>query len=149
MLTETGQVVTLDGQFAFIDVQRKSGCQSCAVKSGCGTSTLAALFNKRFSHVRALNTLQASAGDMVELELNESALVFMTFWTYLFPIVSMFVMSLLVASVTHYNGFAAMAGLVGLVAGLVISRRIIRSRLDTKQLHPVICKIVNSSYRGS
>ena len=146
MLTETGQVVTLDGQYALIDVQRKSGCQSCAVKSGCGTSTLAALFNKRFSHVRALNAVHANTGDTVELELNESALVFMTFWTYLFPIISMFALSLLVVGLTQHNGLAAVAGMVGLVIGLFLSKRIIRSRLDTKQLHPVICKIVNSSF---
>lgn len=144
MLTEMGQVVTLDGHYALIDVQRKSGCQSCSVKSGCGTSTLAGFFNKRFSHVRALNKIQANAGDMVELELNESALVFMTFWTYLFPIISMFVLAMIGLGLTDSNGVAATAGVLGFALGLVLSKRIIQRRLDIKQLHPVVSKIINS-----
>ena len=144
MLTETGQVVTLDGEYALIDVQRKSGCQSCEVKSGCGTSVLSGLFNKRFAHVRAVNTVNASEGDTVELELNESALVYMTFWTYLFPIIFMFVVALFSVWLTNNNTLTSVSAIAGLIAGLVMSKRIIRSRLDARQLHPNIRKIVNT-----
>ena len=144
MLTETGQVITLEGKFALIDVQRKSSCQSCAVQSGCGTSILSRFFAKRFSHVKALNEAQASEGDMVELELNETALVFMTFWTYLFPIVFMFVVILVVAGLSEDTSLASVSGIIGLIAGIYISRGIIRNRLDSRQLHPVISKVIKS-----
>lgn len=143
MLTETGQVVTLDGIYALIDVKRKSSCQSCSAKSGCGTSVLSRFFDKRFSFVRAVNDVQAAEGDIVELELDESALVFMTFWTYLFPILFMFAVILLAAWFSNDSSVASVAGVAGLVAGIYFSRRIVRSCLDAKQLHPVIRKIVN------
>ena len=144
MLTETGQVITLDGKYALIDVQRKSSCQSCAAKSGCGTSILSRFFEKRFSFVRAVNDVRASKGDIVELELNESALVFMTFWTYLFPILFMFGVILFSAWLSSDSSLVSVFGIAGLIAGIFISRRFIRSKLDDKQLHPVIRKIVNS-----
>lgn len=142
MLTETGQIITLDGQFALVNVQRKSSCQGCAAKAGCGTSILSQFFEKRISQVKAFNTAQAAEGDMVELELNESALVYMTFWTYLFPILFMFAVILLVTLLTSVAAIITLAGLVGLVVGIYSSRRIIRARLDAQQLHPVIRKIV-------
>ena len=144
MLTEIGQIVTLDGRYALIDVQRKSSCQSCAAKSGCGTSILSRFFEKRFSFVRAVNDVQASEGDVVELELNESALVFMTFWTYLFPILFMFSVILFATWFSDNSSLASIFGVAGLIAGIYISRRFVRRRLDEKQLHPVISKIVNS-----
>ena len=144
MLTETGQVITLDGHYAMIDVERKSSCQSCAVKSGCGTSVLAGFFAKRFSYVKALNEAQASAGDMVELELNESALVYMTFWTYLFPILFMFAVILLATGLDIESYAVSIVAVISLIAGIYFSKKIIRSRLDSRQLHPVIRRIIKS-----
>lgn len=144
MLTETGQVVTLEGQYAMIDVQRKSSCQSCAVKSGCGTSVLAGFFAKRFSHVKALNEAQAVAGDMVELELNESALVYMTFWTYLFPILFMFAVILLATGFDLDSSVVSIVAVIGLFVGIYFSKAIIRGRLDSRQLHPVIRRVIKS-----
>jgi sigma-E factor negative regulatory protein RseC len=144
MLTETGQVVNLEGNFALIDVQRKSGCQSCSIKSGCGTSVLSKLFEKRFAHVRALNNVQAAEGDTVEIELNESSLVFMTFWVYLFPVLFMLTVMVVTSWLSGNNGFVVGYTIIGLVAGIYLSKRFIRSRLDARHLHPVISKVVET-----
>ena len=144
MLTETGQVVSLDGEFALVDVARTNGCQSCSVKSGCGTSVLSGFFAKKFSHVKALNQLNAVRGDTVEIALDESALVFMTFWTYLFPIICLFAIAFL-AAVMGFNAVIVSVGsIAGLIAGIFWSRSIIQQKLDKQQLHPVVCKVVKS-----
>lgn len=142
MLTETGQIITLDGKFALVDVQRKSSCQSCAAKAGCGTSILGRFFEKRLSYVKALNEAMAAEGDMVELELNESSLVFMTFWIYLFPILFMFVVIVVITLLTSSTTVISIGAVGGLMAGIYISRLHIRNKLDASQLHPVVRRVV-------
>lgn len=39
MIEETALVLEVKGQHVLLETQRKSACQSCSVKSGCGTST--------------------------------------------------------------------------------------------------------------
>ena len=88
--------------------------------------------------------MKASEGDVVELELNESALVFMTFWTYLFPILFMFAVIMVAMWFHSDSNFLAIAGVIGFAGGMYTSKQIIRSRLDAKQLHPVVSKVLKS-----
>ncbi|HIE40745.1 MAG TPA: Fis family transcriptional regulator, partial [Thiomicrorhabdus sp.] len=44
ILTEQGQIVSIEAGFAYVQVQVTSGCNGCASSSSCGTSALAGYF---------------------------------------------------------------------------------------------------------
>jgi sigma-E factor negative regulatory protein RseC len=62
-----------DGSVDVVAV-RQSACGSCAVKNGCGTSLIAAWFERRQNRFRLRDTLDAEVGDAVVVGLDEGLL---------------------------------------------------------------------------
>ena len=89
MIEETAVVLEVRGQQALLQTQRKSACQSCSVKSGCGTSTLSKVVGKRSSQFIVDNTLGVEPGNQVTIAVDENALVQGSLLVYLLPLVLM------------------------------------------------------------
>ena len=89
MIEETALVLEIRDQQALLQTQRKNACQSCSVKSGCGTSTLAKVVGNRSSQFIVDNTLDVHAGDQVVVAIDENALVQGSLLIYLLPLLSM------------------------------------------------------------
>lgn len=89
MIEETALVLEVRDQQALLQTQRKSACQSCSVKSGCGTSTLSKVVGKRSSQFIVDNTLDVHAGDQVVVAIDENALVQGSLLIYLLPLLFM------------------------------------------------------------
>ena len=89
MIEETALVLEVRDQQALLQTQRKSACQSCSVKSGCGTSTLAKVVGNRSSQFIVDNTLDLHAGEQVVVAIDENALVQGSLLIYLLPLVFM------------------------------------------------------------
>ena len=49
MIEENAVVIDVNEQQVLLETQRQSACQSCSVKSGCGTSTLSKVVGNRSS----------------------------------------------------------------------------------------------------
>ncbi len=139
LLRERARVVAVDGPFAWIESQRRSSCDSCAVTRGCGTGALSRFFSRRITGIKAENTLSAVVGDSVVVAIDERALVRGSIAVYLTPLLLMFLFAvtvdLLLASLLPLASrdiWVAIAGLCGLGAGLVwlryFSQRILNER---------------------
>lgn len=135
MIEEQARVVRVDGDLAEILIHKQSACGSCSAKSGCGTSLLANWFPQRRLTLRLNNRINARAGDMVVLGLDEATLQRSSLMLYAVPLAG-----LLLAAIAGERGFeflglskelgAVLSGLLGLTAALLYvrgkSRAIIR-----------------------
>ena len=74
MIEEQGEVVEVQGEFAWIESERTTTCGSCAVRKGCGTSAIAKVLGQRRVRLRVLNRIDARVGDRVVIGIAESGL---------------------------------------------------------------------------
>ncbi len=121
MIEEAGRVIAVDGDQAWVRTIQVSACQSCAARKGCGHGLLSSVGEGRGTEVRVPNVLGVRVGDDVVLGVPESALLGASALMYLVPLLTM----ILAAVATRHwfttaDGWIALAGLGGLVAGFVL-----------------------------
>ena len=102
MIEENALVVAIEGDKVLLQTQRRSACQSCSVKQGCGTSVLAKVVGKRSSQILVNNTLNAKLGDQVRIGINDNALVKGSLLVYALPLIFLLVGGLLGEFLAHY-----------------------------------------------
>ncbi|MGO1461186.1 MAG: SoxR reducing system RseC family protein [Marinobacter sp.] len=125
MITESGKVVAVTGEHAWVQTIRASACQSCSARSGCGQRVLASATGGRANQVRVLNSANASVGEEVTLGIDESALLGASLLVYALPLLLMVAASMVGHHLYSGNDFAAMLGAVaGLASGFVLSRQL-------------------------
>jgi len=132
MIEETAIVVDeKDGQL-LLQTQRQSACQTCSVKSGCGTSTLSKVVGNRSSQFVVDKTLDVSVGDQVVVAIEENALVQGSLLIYLLPILIMLGFGLLAEFVFSIELLTILSSASGLVVSIYAVRAIL-SRSELKQ----------------
>jgi sigma-E factor negative regulatory protein RseC len=126
MITETARVAALDADgHAWLETQRRSACDSCAVQQGCGSGVLSKMFGERRTRLRVSNTLGAEVGDQVLVGIDDHMLIRASIATYLMPLVWMLLGAVaggMVAGIlqwSHAEGASALGGLAGLAVGFV------------------------------
>ena len=125
MITETGKVVAVTGEHAWVQTIRTSACESCAARNGCGQKVLASATGGRANQVRVVNSVNARVGEDVTLGINESALLGASLLVYALPLLLMVAASIIGHQLSDESDLAAMAGaVVGLAFGFLISRKL-------------------------
>jgi len=146
MIEETGQVVEVRGDFAWIDSERRSTCGGCSVRNGCGTAALARVLGQRRVRLRVLNHIHARVGDTVVVGIAESGLIRGSLAVYVAPLAAFFGGALAGQFAGNYffyveSDIAAICGAVaGLGAGLVWLRRFSRATATDASFQPVILR---------
>ena len=131
-LRESGVVVSIKDDFAFVKTQRTTGCSGCSSQSGCGTSALSKLFVREKSEPLKVSLTQpCEVGDEVELLLDESRLLKHSFMAYGLPLIGMFIGALTFNSFAEYAWqldkkaielFAVTGAVMGLFLGWKITQ---------------------------
>lgn len=125
MITETGKVIALKGNHAWVQTIRNSACQSCSVKQGCGQRVLAAATGGRASQVLVENAVLASVGDDVTIGIDERALLGASLLVYALPLVLMVIGSIVGHRLSDGQDLIAIIGAgTGLVSGFFVSRKL-------------------------
>lgn len=88
MIEESGRVVAIDGNDAWVETSRRSSCGSCEAK-GCGTGTLSQILGRKTQRLRVKNPIGAVPGDQVILGIRESALIKGSLAVYLVPLLAL------------------------------------------------------------
>lgn len=135
MLEARGRIVAIEDGMAWVESPRQSACGSCVSKGHCGTGLLGdALTGARVSRIAVRNTLDAQVGDEVVLGLPEDGVVRASLLLYGLPLAGLVVGMGLAQSAG--DGWALLAGLAGLGAGLLLLRPLGRraARLTTEPL---------------
>lgn len=123
MIRETGRVVALKDDKAWVQTIRASVCESCSARSGCGQRVLARASGGRASQVLVTNHLNARVGDEVTVAVSESALILASLLVYALPLGLM-----ILGAVTgqqwlpQQDAGAIVGAIAGLVAGFGLAR---------------------------
>lgn len=121
MIEETGRVVAVEEGAVWVETIRQSACQSCSAKAGCGHSALSKL-GRQTVHFRATASGHFAVGDDVVIGVPESLVVTSSLLAYLMPLVIALGLALLADHYTGSDGWAALAGLLGLAVGFAALR---------------------------
>ena len=87
-------VKKIENQYAWVLATHDSSCESCSSKSGCSsTNLLRPLLDATIKNqgLRVVNTLNASVGDEVAIELSATNLLKATMLAYLLPLLGLFI----------------------------------------------------------
>jgi len=123
MIEEHAIVVDVDNDTAMLEVVRKTPCGLCGQTRGCGISLWGRLFGHRSNIFKAVNQINAKAGDAVIVGIEEQALLFSSMLVYGIPLATLLVGALLagviVPSELHADRNAIIGAALGLVLGLL------------------------------
>jgi len=146
MIEESGRVVAVEGDFAWIESERSSACSGCAVRKGCGTSAIAKLFGQRRMQLQVLNRIHARVGDTVVVGISESGLVRGSLAVYAAPLAGLFAGTL----AGHFAGKQLLASgsdllaiggaLAGFFTALFWLRRFSRTTAKDDAYQPVVLR---------
>ncbi|MFL1406095.1 SoxR reducing system RseC family protein [Marinobacter sp. M1N3S26] len=141
MIHETGTVISVSGNEAWVQTIRESACQSCSARHGCGQKALATMSGGQSRQIRVFNTLDARPGDQVTVAIEESALLRASLLVYAVPLVLMIVATGLAgALLPGRDGLAILAALVGLGGGLWLARWV--SHRHAARWQPVMGRVI-------
>ena len=149
MIEQEVQVIAVEADRLLVEVERRSSCQSCAVKSGCGTSVLAKWFDTR--HLRFYvdkpvdtdSSVTFVIGDQVRVGLQESALTQGALTVYLLPLLAMIAAALLadsgLSSVFYWRDLViAASAFAGLLLALLAGRLYMHLANSQQRFNPVL-----------
>jgi sigma-E factor negative regulatory protein RseC len=139
------RVVATGSTFATVSVDAAVACARCAAGRGCGAGLLQQ-GRTRLIRVRVADGVDLEPGDRVRLELEPLHLLRAAWLAYGLPLLAM-VVSVAVATVMaeQLSDAATMAfAAVGLAAGLIAGRRILRRDSCLQHLTPMVSERINA-----
>lgn len=147
MITETGRVLEVEGDWAWVACRRQVECQRCAEGRGCGGGVLGKLLGDRLHKVRAATgAVAVEPGDQVLIGLGEDAVMRAAAAVYLVPLLLALAGGVAATTLAGGGDLAALAGAVaGLVLGLGWARSYSRRHAADSSLQPVILRLTDGA----
>ncbi len=149
MIEETARVVQCQDNFAWVETQRKSACDSCSMNKGCGTGTISKLFGDKRTRLKVINKVSADVGDSVLIGIDESALLTGSFLVYLLPILFLLSFAMLgeimarQLLIENSELMSILFGLLGLALSMWWVRRKTSNLENTGRYQAVIIRRLN------
>jgi sigma-E factor negative regulatory protein RseC len=153
MIEENAIVVAIEGDDVLVQTQRRSACQACSVKSGCGTSVLSKVIGQKVSQIKVNNTLNANIGDEVTLGINDNALVHGSLLVYVLPLFFLLVFAMVGeywAQSQNLNSelTSIVSGLLGFLIAAFVTRYSISKTRFKNQIQPHMLRVVHVVSEG-
>ena len=141
MITETGHVVEVDGDWAWVACRRQVECARCAEGRGCGGGVLGRLLGDRLHKVRAATgSVEVQPGDQVLIGLAEDAVLRAAAAVYLVPLLLALVFGAMAATLIGGELVVIAAAVAGFLLGLRWARGYGRRRSAETAWQPVILR---------
>lgn len=123
MIVETGRIVRVVDDAAWVESASRQDCARCAEGRGCGGGLLGRWLGQRLHRVQASNPSGFAEGSWVEMEMPESRLLLAALLVYLPPLFGMLVGSAIAAiGFAAAEGIVVLAALLGLAGGMLVTR---------------------------
>ena len=119
MIEEEGTVIAVQGAYAQVQTQRRSGCGQCVAQDACGTSLLERFFGRRTVALTALNQVHAAVGERVLVGISEQGLLRSALAAYLVPILALLAGAMLGDALGGER--ADIASVLGAILGLALA----------------------------
>ena len=122
MIEQRATVIDITDKTVLVEAERQSTCNKCQVKQGCGTRLLANHVGKRFTTIAVDKTSAVDIGQQINLAIPEQVLLQGAAVMYLIPMIVMILAALLVSAFQFGEVAQTLAGISGLVMGLMMTR---------------------------
>lgn len=151
MITETGRVLEVEGDWAWVACRRQVECARCAEGRGCGGGVLGRLLGDRLHKVRAATgSVAVTPGDQVLIGLGEDVVLRAAAAVYLVPLLLALAGGAVATGLTAGGDLAAIIGAAcGLVLGLGWARGYSRRSAADASFNPVILRRTDGAGCGS
>lgn len=141
MLEESGVVVGIEPDAIWVETLQKTTCGSCSARKGCGQHVLGEALGNA-SRIRVLlqgrHSSEFQLDQQVTIGIPEDVVVKGSLAVYLTPLLTLILFAWLGYSWVPTDAAAALAGLLGLLAGgLLVRWHAWRTRHDPR-LQPVV-----------
>lgn len=145
MIEETVVVVKAERGLVWVNRLQNSACGGCLNSRGCSSAALSNVLGKK--SVPIVSTLPLQAGERVVVAVDESALLGLSLWCYVLPLIGLLAAAgladYLLAGRPYADIAAAGSGLLGLLAMLWLLNWTQRRLLFGYGLQPVSVKRLN------
>lgn len=126
MIEERGRVLSIEQGAVWVETVRRSACDSCQARNGCGQSVLQRLgLGARQGFLRVVNEqpeLHCQVGDEVIIGIPENAVLQGSAVVYLMPLMALFVGALLAQAFGAAEPLIILAGIFGMGIGFAAVR---------------------------
>lgn len=123
MIEQTGKVVAVEGEFAWVATLRESACGKCQSSQTCGTGVISKLFNSARHDSKVVNRLGAQQGDSVVIGIDEKTVIRSALIVYMLPLLTLIVAALVADTLFQSSEWiTALGGGLGLLSGLIFVR---------------------------
>lgn len=148
MLTETGRVVAVDADGLWVQTVRRSTCNACSLRQGCGHGLLERIHDGQRGLVRVLpgetDTAACEVGDQVRICIPEALLLRGSLLLYVLPLLTLLVGA--AAGAALWPAVADSAAMLGAVLGLLLGLGVVhwhsRRHRDDPAMHPVLLAVL-------
>jgi sigma-E factor negative regulatory protein RseC len=150
LITETGRVVEVQGEWAWVACRRQVECARCAEGRGCGGGVLGRLLGDRLHKVRAATgSIDVAPGDQVLIGLAEDAVMRAAAAVYLVPLLLALAGGGAAVALTGGGDLPAIVGAVtGLLVGFRWARGYGQRNAADPSLQPVILRRTDGGCAG-
>ena len=140
MIEDIGKVVKVQGDQAFIEVERSSACAECGLQEAEELTTGGKVV------FQAFNMIQAKVGDRVKVRVQTAAYMKATIYVYGIPVLLMvigavFGMYIAGAMNRSSDAMSALFGIGGLVLGIFVLF-LLRKKGNAKKYVPVVMEVL-------
>jgi len=136
VLETQARVLAVTPGLALVEIRRRSGCGACSLASGCATAALAELFGPGRHRVAVSDGIGVAAGDQVVIGVAAGALTRASMLAYLLPLLALILTSFLAQAAGAGEAAGALAGLLGLGAGMLGTAAIARAAPEQEIYRP-------------
>jgi len=143
MIEEKATVVDIKDGKLLLETQRQSTCQSCSVKSGCGTSTIAKVVGNRSAQFVVNKTLDVQVGDQVIVAIEENALVQGSLLIYLLPILIMLGFGVITELLFSTELLTILSAVLGLLVSIVAVKTVLSRSSLKRSIQPQLIRRLN------
>ncbi len=150
MICESGSVVSVEGDWVWVETRQTSACNACNARSGCGQGLLNSVFSGKRHLVKvAADSFKGkvSVDDQVEIAIPEHVMLQGSFWVYLLPLVLMIAGAVVAQNWSQETSDLPSivgAGLGFLTAGIILRWHSVRHQANPKY-QPVLHSILQSA----
>lgn len=126
MIEERGRVLSVEEGAVWVETVRRSACDSCQARNGCGQSVLQRLgLGARSGFIRVLDEQAESrrqVGEEIIIGIPESAVLHGSTVVYLTPLLTLFAGALLAQAAGAGEPLIVLAGFLGMSIGFAAVR---------------------------
>jgi sigma-E factor negative regulatory protein RseC len=146
MIEETGVVVEIDDNHAWVEAASSSSCSQCSANQGCGTASLQKWFKRKPNRLRVAKSQDVMPGERVVIGIPEQALVRGSFMIYMVPLLSLIAGALIGAQINdglgwaYRDGMSILFSLSALVASIAWLKRYMLNKSKDSCYQPVILR---------